>query len=183
LLTPVIIQLLVVATNTFALLRGSEEKAPPGRKKSARQLLSVAQEAPVFIPGPIAPAVKRFHQRFLAETQGVGVWAGLALPILLHGLLLAVKRHSLQTLGEATMLHWLCAGSVCRWLGRLRFPVDGWYEHAFQRFLKLAARLADKRDQVLVSRVEAGRRHGRRLCASRCVGRPPRRMSGGLANG
>jgi hypothetical protein len=102
------------------------------------------------IIGPIAPAVKRFYQRFLADADGVGVWAGLALPILLHGLLFAVKRHSLQVLGEATMLHWLCAGSVCRWLARLRFPVDGWYEHAFQRFLKIAARLSDRRDWVLI---------------------------------
>ena len=103
-----------------------------------------------MIIGPIAPAVKRFYQRFLADAEGVGVWAGLALPILLHGLLFAVKRHALRTLGEATMLHWLCAGSVCRWFARLRFPLDGWYEHAFGRFLKIAARLSDQRDWVLI---------------------------------
>jgi hypothetical protein len=103
-----------------------------------------------MIIGPIAPAVKRFYQRFLADAPGVGVWAGLALPILLHGLLLAVKRHSLQTLGEATMLHWLCAGSVCRWLARLRFPVDRWHEHACKRFLAIAARRDDQRDWLLI---------------------------------
>ena len=127
-----------------------------------------------MIIGPIAPAVKRFHQRFLADAPGVGVWAGLALPILLHGLLFAVKRHALRTLGEATMLHWLCAGSVCRWLARLRFPVDDWYEHAFRRFVKIAARLADpKRDWVLIfdgtdtkrgglSKIQNTRRYGKK---------------------
>jgi hypothetical protein len=94
-----------------------------------------------MIIGPIAPAVKRFYQTCLASADGVGVWASVALPILLHGLLLASKRRSLEVLGEATLLHWLCAGSVCRWLARLRFPVDRWHEHACRRLLAIAARL------------------------------------------
>lgn len=93
-----------------------------------------------MIIGPVAPAVKRFYRTCLASADGLGVWAGLALPILLHGLLLAVKRRSLQVLGDATLLHWLCAGSVCRWLARLRFPIDCWHEHACRRLLALAAR-------------------------------------------
>jgi hypothetical protein len=91
-----------------------------------------------MIIGPIAPAVHRFHHGFLKGAEGVGVWAGIVLPILLHGLLLAVKRRTLQTLGEATLVHWVCAGTVCRWLARLRFPVDRWYEHCFRQMLKVA---------------------------------------------
>ena len=94
-----------------------------------------------MIIGPIAPAVKRFCRDCLAKADGLGVWAGLALPILLHGLLLAGKRHSLAVLGEATLLHWRCASTVCRWLARLRFPVDRWHEHACRRLLAYAARL------------------------------------------
>lgn len=94
-----------------------------------------------MIIGPIAPAVKRFYRDCLAKADGLGVWAGLALPILLHGLLLAVKGHSLAVLGEATLLHWRCAGTVCRWLARLRFPVDRWHEYACRRLLRCAARL------------------------------------------
>src|SRR2546423_526495 len=47
-----------------------------------------------MIMGPIAPAVKRFYQACLASAEGVGIWAGIALPILLHGLLLATRRRS-----------------------------------------------------------------------------------------
>ena len=94
-----------------------------------------------MIIGPLAPAVKRFCQDGLGKADGLGVRAGLALPILLHGLLLAVKRHSLAVLGEATLLHCRCAGTVCRWLARLRFPVDRWHEHACRRLLATAARL------------------------------------------
>ena len=72
------------------------------------------------------------------------------MPILLYGLLLAAKRHTLQGLGQATLLHWLCAGSVCRWLARLRFPVDGWHEHAVRRFLALAARRRPEGHGVLI---------------------------------
>ena len=97
-----------------------------------------------MIIGPLAPAVKRFYQRFLADAPGVGVWAGLALPILLHGLVLASKRHTLEVLGEATLLHWLCAGSVCRWLARVRFPVDRWHQYACRRLLAWAVRLGGK---------------------------------------
>jgi hypothetical protein len=93
-----------------------------------------------MIIGPIAPAVKRFCRDCVANADGLGVWAGLALPILLHGLLLAVKRHSLAVLGEATLLHWRCAGTVCRWLARLRFPVERWHEYACRRLLAAAAR-------------------------------------------
>ncbi len=133
-----------------------------------------------MIIGPIAPAVKRFHRRFLADAKGVGVWAGLALPILLHGLLLACKRHSLQVLGEATMLHWLCAGSVCRWLARLRFPVDGWYEHAFQRFLRIAARLGDQRDWVLIFDGTDTKRGGlTKIQNSRNYGKKAKKRKGG----
>jgi DDE family transposase len=95
---------------------------------------------PTMIIGPVAPAVKRFCQTCLASADGLGVWAGLALPILLHGLLLACKRRSLEVLGDATLLHWLCAGSVCRWLARLRFPLDRWHEHACRQLLALAIR-------------------------------------------
>jgi hypothetical protein len=104
-------------------------------------MLLSRQEVPLFmIMGPIAPAVKRFYQSCLSSADGLGVWAGIALPILLHGLLLAARRRTLEVLGEATALHWLCAGSVCRWLARLRFPVDRWHEHACRRLLALAAR-------------------------------------------
>jgi hypothetical protein len=94
-----------------------------------------------MIIGPLAPAVKRFCHDCVAKADGFGVWAGLALPILLHGLLLATKRHSLAVLAEATLLHWRCAGTVCRWLARLRFPIDRWHEHACRRLLACAARL------------------------------------------
>ena len=98
----------------------------------------------------MAPAVTRFPQRFLADAPGVGVGAGLALPILRPGLRLACPRHALQVLGEATMLPGLAAGSVGRWRARRRFPVDPWYEPAFQRFGTIAARLSDQRDWVVL---------------------------------
>jgi hypothetical protein len=94
-----------------------------------------------MIIGPIAPAVKRFCHDCLGKADGFGVWASLALPILRHGLLLAGKRHSLAVLGAATRLHWRCAGTVCRWLARLRFPVDRWHEHDCRRLLDCATRL------------------------------------------
>lgn len=103
-----------------------------------------------MIIGKIAPAVERFFRRFLAGADGVGVWAGIVLPILLHGLLLAVKRRTLQALGEATLAHWVCAGTVCRWLARARFPVDRWYEHCFRQMLKVAARLGADEDWVVI---------------------------------
>ena len=133
-----------------------------------------------MIIGPIAPAVKRFYKRFLADAPGVGVWAGLALPILLHGLLLAVKRHSLQTLGEATMLHWLCAGTVCRWLARLRFPVDSWHEYALKRFLAIAARLDGQRDWVLIFDGTDTKRGGlAKIQNTRNYGKKPKKKKGG----
>lgn len=103
-----------------------------------------------MIIGTIAPAVQRFYRRFLAGADGVGVWAGIVLPILLHGLLLAVRKRTLQALGEATLLHWVCAGTVCRWLARLRFPVDQWYEHCFRQMLEVATRVEAKGDWVVI---------------------------------
>jgi hypothetical protein len=103
-----------------------------------------------MIIGTIAPAVQRFYRKFLAGADGVGVWAGIVLPILLHGLLLAVKRRTMQALGEATLVHWVCAGTVCRWLARVRFPVDRWYEHCFRQMLKTAARCDQDGDWVLL---------------------------------
>jgi hypothetical protein len=102
-----------------------------------------------MIMGTIAPPVQRFFHRFLREADGVGVWAGLALPILLHGLLLAVRRRTLRTLGQATLLQWVCAGTVCRWLARVRFPVDRWYDHCIRQLLQ-AATLLDAKDDWLV---------------------------------
>src|SRR5437763_16162849 len=102
-----------------------------------------------MIIGPLAPAVKRFCRSCLAQADGFGVWAGLVLPILLHGLLLAAKRRSLEVRGAATLTHWVCAGTVCRWLARLRFPVDRWHEHACRRVLAAAARLGQEGDWVL----------------------------------
>ncbi len=103
-----------------------------------------------MIIGTIAPSVQRFYRRFLAGADGVGVWASIVLPILLHGLLLAVKRRTLQALGEATCVHWVCAGTVCRWLARVRFPVDRWYEHCFRQMLQVAARVDPAGDWVMI---------------------------------
>jgi hypothetical protein len=103
-----------------------------------------------MIIGTLAPAVQRFCQRFLKEADGLGVWAGLVLPILLHGLLLAVKRRTLQTLGGATLLHWVCAGTVCRWLARVRFPVDRWYEHCVRQLMQVAALVGTKDDWLVI---------------------------------
>jgi hypothetical protein len=135
-----------------------------------------------MIIGPLAPAVKRFYRRFLADAPGVGAWAGLALPILLHGLLLAARRRTLQALGQATLVHWLCAGSVCRWLARLRFPADRWHEHAFRRLLAAAARQGPRGAWVLIfdgtdtkrgglAKVQNTRRYGKRPKAKK-GGRP-----------
>ena len=103
-----------------------------------------------MIMGTIAPAVQRFYRKFLAGADGVGVWAGIVLPILLHGLLLAVRKRTLQALGAATLQHSVCAGTVCRWLARLRFPVDRWYEHCFRQMLQVAARVDPKGDWVVI---------------------------------
>jgi hypothetical protein len=103
-----------------------------------------------MIIGTIAPAVQRFYRKFLAPLDGVGVWAGLVLPILLHGLLLAVRRRTMKTLGSATLVHGICAGNVCRWLGRLGFPVDRWYEQVFAEMLATAARLDPEGDWVVL---------------------------------
>ena len=86
-----------------------------------------------MVIGPMAPAVQRFCRHCLASADGRGAGASLALPILSHGLLLATRRRTLQALGQATLLHWPCAGPACRWLARLRFPVDRWHEHASRR--------------------------------------------------
>jgi hypothetical protein len=133
-----------------------------------------------MIIGPLAPAVQRFHRRFLAGAPGVGVWAGVALPILLHGLLLAAKRHTLRALGEATLVHWLCAGSVCRWLARLRFPVDRWHEHAFRKMLALAARLDPDGDWVLIFDGTDTKRGGlAKVQNTRRYGKRPKQKKGG----
>jgi hypothetical protein len=133
-----------------------------------------------MIIGPIAPAVKRFCQRFLADAEGIGVWAGIALPILLHGLLLAAKRRTLQALGEATLLHWLCAGSVCRWLARLRFPVDRWHEHAFRRLLHAALRWDAEGDLILIFDGTDTKRGGlAKIQNTRRYGKKPKGKKGG----
>ena len=133
-----------------------------------------------MIIGPIAPAVKRFYRGFLADAPGVGVWAGIALPILLHGLLLAVRRHTLQALGEATLVHWLCAGSVCRWLSRLRFPVDQWHEYAFRRLLAAALRYDPDGDLVAVFDGTDTKRGGlAKVQNTRRYGKKPKAKKGG----
>jgi hypothetical protein len=133
-----------------------------------------------MIIGPLAPAVQRFHRRFLADAPGLGAWADLALPILLHGLLLAAKRHTLQALGEATLVHWLCAGTVCRWLARLRFPVDRWHEHAFRKMLALAARLDPDGDWVLIFDGTDTKRGGlAKVQNTRRYGKKPKQRKGG----
>lgn len=133
-----------------------------------------------MIIGPLAPAVKRFYRGFLADAPGVGVWAGVALPILLHGLLLAAKRHTLQVLGEATLVHWLCAGSVCRWLARLRFPVDRWHEHAFRRLLQAALRYDCAGDLVLIFDGTDTKRGGlAKVQNTRRYGKKPKAKKGG----
>ena len=126
------------------------KEAPVGTTGAAANPLPLSPGASAVIIGPIAPAVKRFCRHCLASAGGLGIWAGIALPILLHGLLLATRRRTLQALGQATLLHWLCAGSVCRWLARLRFPVDRWHEHAFRRLLATAARLGPGGDWVII---------------------------------
>lgn len=103
-----------------------------------------------MIIGTLAPSVQRFHRKFLANLDGMGVWAGLVLPILLHGLLLAVRRRTMRSLGEATLVHRICAGNVCRWLVRLGLPLDGWYEKVFAQMLEAAARLDPDGDWVLM---------------------------------
>jgi DDE family transposase len=94
-----------------------------------------------MIIGTTCPAVQRFYRKFLAGLDGVGVWAGIVLPILLHGFLATSKRKTMETLGAGTLVHWICAGSVCRWLARLRFPVDHWYEKVIEKMMGAAALL------------------------------------------
>jgi hypothetical protein len=133
-----------------------------------------------MIIGPLAPAVKRFSQRFLAGADGVGVWARIALPILLHGLLLAGRRHTLQALGEATLVHWRCAGTVCRWLARLRFPVDRWHAHAFRRLLQAALRYAPDGDLILIFDGTDTKRGGlAKVRNTRRYGKKPKGKKGG----
>jgi Transposase DDE domain len=103
-----------------------------------------------MIIGTLAPAVQRLVRRFGRGLPGLGVWAGLVLPILLHGLLLAVRRRTLRALGEATLVHGVCAGTVCRWLARARFPLDQWYERIFAQLLAVAARLDLDPDWVVI---------------------------------
>jgi Transposase DDE domain len=133
-----------------------------------------------MIIGPVAPAVKRFCHTCLASADGLGVWAGIALPILLHGLLLAAKRRSLEVLGEATLLHWLCAGSVCRWLARRRFPVDRWHEHAFRKVLAVAIRLDPDGDWFALFDGTDTKRGGlAKIQNTRRYGKKPKRTKGG----
>jgi hypothetical protein len=121
-----------------------------GKPFPAKKRISLAHAGAGMIIGPMAPAVQRFHRKFLAPLDGVGVWAGLVLPILLHGLLLAVRRRTMKALGAATLVHCICAGNVSRWLARLGLPVDGWYEKVFATMLETAARLNLDRDWVLI---------------------------------
>jgi hypothetical protein len=133
-----------------------------------------------MIIGPLAPAVKRFCRHCLASADGLGVWAGIALPILLHGLLLATRRRTLQALGQATLLHWLCAGSVCRWLARLRFPVEGWHEHACRRLLAAAAKLDGDGAWVLILDGTDTKRGGlAKVQNTRRYGKKPKAKKGG----
>jgi hypothetical protein len=133
-----------------------------------------------MIIGPLAPAVQRFYRQCLHGADGLGVWAGIALPILLHGLLLATRRRTLQALGEATLVHWLCAGSVCRWLARLRFPVDRWHEHAFAKLLALAAKLDPDGDWVVIFDGTDTKRGGlAKIQNTRRYGKKPKRQKRG----
>jgi hypothetical protein len=102
------------------------------------------------------------------------------LPILLHGLLLAVKGHSLAVLGEATLLHWRCAGTVCRWLARLRFPVDRWHEHACRRLLRCAARRGGRGPWVAIFDGTDTKRGGlAKIQNTRNYGKKPKTKKGG----
>src|SRR5438876_175691 len=83
--------------------------------------------------------------------------AGLTPPLPPLGLFLVGKRRSLEVIGQATLPHWHCIGTVCRWLGRL-YPLA-----AFEDSLR--ARLG----YVLT------RRGGR---SRPCRPAPPRRTSG-----
>jgi hypothetical protein len=150
------------------------------QRKQLRNRPLVPYPVPPMIIGPLAPAVKRFYHTCLASADGIGVWAGIALPILLHGLLLAIKRRSLEVLGEATLLHWLCAGSVCRWLARLRFPVDRWHEHACRRLLALAARQAGEGPWFALFDGTDTKRGGlAKIQNTRRYGKKPKRKKGG----
>ena len=133
-----------------------------------------------MIMGPLAPAVKRFYQHCLASADGVGVWASVALPILLHGLLFATRRRTLEALGAATLTHWLCAGTVCRWLARLRFPVDRWHEHACRRLLAAAARLDADGPWFLIFDGSDTKRGGlAKVQNTRRYGKKPKQKKGG----
>jgi hypothetical protein len=131
-----------------------------------------------MIIGPCAPAVKRFC-RLLRGADGFGVWPSIALPILLHGLLLASRRRTLQALGEATLVHWLCAGTVCRWLSRLRFPVERWHEHAFGQVLATAIKLGVDGDWFVIFDGTDTRRGGlAKVQNTRRYGKKPKTKKG-----
>ncbi len=105
----------------------------------------------------------------------------MVLPILLHGLLLAVKRRSLEVLGSATLRHWVCAGTVCRWLARLRFPVERWHAHACRRLLAAATRLGLEGDWGLALDGTDTKRGGlAKIQNTRRYGKKPKRHKGGL---
>jgi hypothetical protein len=78
------------------------------------------------------------------------------------------------------MVHWLCAGSVCRWLARLRFPIDSWHEYALKRFLAIAARLDGQRDWVAIFDGTDSRRGGlAKIQNTRRYGKKPKKKKGG----
>jgi Transposase DDE domain len=133
-----------------------------------------------MIIGPLAPPVQRFCRHCLAGAPGFGVWAGLILPILLHGLLLAGRRRTLRALGQATLAHWVCAGTVCRWLAALRFPVDRWHEYAFAQMLRAAARCGGSGDWVVIFDGTDTKRGGlAKIQNTRRYGKKPRAKKGG----
>jgi len=133
-----------------------------------------------MIIGPLAPAVQRFCRRCLAGADGFGVWAGLILPLLLHGLLLAGRRRTLHALGHATLARWACAGTVCRWLASLRFPVDRWHAYAFAHLLRAAARATGPGAWVLIFDGTDTQRGGlAKIQNTRRYGKPPKAKKGG----
>lgn len=83
-------------------------------------------------------------------------------------------------MGEATLIPWLCAGSVCRWLARLRFPVDRWHEHAFAKVLALAAKLNRDGAWVLIFDGTDTQRGGlAKIQNTRRYGKKPKRKKDG----
>lgn len=133
-----------------------------------------------MIIGPLAPAVQRFCRHCLTGAEGFGIWASHILPILLHGLLLASRRRTLQALGQATLVHWACAGTVCRWLASLRFPVDHWHEYAFAKMLQAAARCDGSGDWVVIFDGTDTKRGGlAKIQNTRRYGKKPKAKKGG----